>query len=230
MNGENFSSVRRARAQQPPAASANTNRLAPTTVPWKRPPAPAARKIATPSSRLTPHAVAAPSTGSVPAAEAGGGGIGNLDFEQREELRDIFDRMDKEGRGFISVSTLPDIIRAFGIEQPMPETWAQWRLQVDPEGTGRIGYNALEEFISLRYDEMSQRQEILNAFRLFKPDSANVESARITLDDLRKISVHLGEHIPDEELQEMIGIADIDGSGSVGFGDFARIMRKSGLF
>ncbi|KAJ2700251.1 centrin, EF-hand protein [Coemansia spiralis] len=228
MSGEPYP-MRRTRPPLQPASVAPATRGAATPANWPRPASStAARKIATPASRYASHDTPAPKSVATPAG--GGGGIGNLNFAQREQLREIFDRLDQQGRGFISVTALPEIIRVYGIEKPLPDTWAQWKQQVDPDGTGRVGYSRLEEFISLRYDELTQRQEILNAFKLFKPDAADVEGARITLDDLRRISAHLGEHIPEEDLLEMINIADIDGSGSVGFVDFMRIMRKSGLF
>ncbi|KAI9475091.1 centrin, EF-hand protein [Coemansia sp. RSA 1290] len=188
-----------------------------------RPPSRTARKIATPASRIVQHSAAAPSPMK-------GGGIGNLTFEQREEIRDLFDTIDQQSRGYIPVSKLPDILQSLGLGKPAPEQWARWKLAVDPEGIGKLGYQQLEDFISLRYDEMDQKQEILNAFSLFKPDSRDIENAKITLADLKRVSAHLGENIPDNELQEMINIADPDNNGSVGFADFMRIMRKSGLF
>ncbi|KAJ2784768.1 centrin, EF-hand protein [Coemansia javaensis] len=221
----------RSQYQPPPPLPAPSSRPAAASGSWKRalPPQTAARKVSAAAAMPTPRASIA-RDGAGTGGEGPGGGIGNLDFQQREELREIFDRIDVHARGYIPTTMLVDVMQAFGIERPAAATLAQWQAQADPEGTGRIGYARLEECVSLRYDEMSQREEILGAFRLFKPDAPDAESARITLDDLRSISVHLGEHIPDEELQEMINIADIDGSGSVGFADFMRIMRKSGLF
>ncbi|KAJ2802802.1 centrin, EF-hand protein [Coemansia helicoidea] len=233
MSGEPHS-TRHTRPPLLPPNAATANRLAATPANW--PPRPTqsttVRKIATPAPRIAPNAAPTPSSIAAPAGMGAGAseGIGNLDFAKREELRDIFDRIDHQALGHIPVSRIPEILRVFGVGDQPPETWAQWRQQLDPERSGRIGYSRLEEFVSLRVDEMSQRQEILHAFRLFKPDAADPERARITVDDLRKISAHLGEHIPDEELLEMINIADIDGNGSVGFVDFMRIMRKSGLF
>ncbi|KAJ2367938.1 hypothetical protein H4S01_001869 [Coemansia sp. RSA 2610] len=179
------------------------------------------RKIATPASRLNQAAAPSPMKG---------GGIGNMTYEQRDELRELFDTVDQQCRGYIPISRLPEIVRALGLEEASPETWVRWKASVDPEGTGRLGYEKLEDFISLRYDEMDQKQEIMNAFRLFKPEARDIENAKITLADLKRVSAHLGENIPDDELQEMVNIADIDNSGSVGFTDFMRVMRKSGLF
>ncbi|KAJ2683305.1 centrin, EF-hand protein [Coemansia spiralis] len=120
-----------------------------------------------------------------------------MTYEQREQLRELFDTIDRTGH---------------------------------PAGTGKMDYGRLEHFISLRYDEVDQKQEIMNAFKLFKPDAKDAENARITLADLQRISTHLGEHIPDDELREMIHIADIGETGSVDFADFTRVMRKTGLF
>ncbi|KAJ2735042.1 centrin, EF-hand protein [Coemansia sp. BCRC 34962] len=164
------------------------------------------------------------------AAASSGDGIGNMTYEQREQLRELFDTIDRTGRGFIPTSKLADILKHLGLGKPSREVLEGWVSNIDPAGTGKMDYGRLEHFISLRYDEVDQKQEIMNAFKLFKPDAKDVESARITLADLQRISTHLGEHIPDDELREMIHIADIGETGSVDFADFTRVMRKTGLF
>ncbi|KAJ2854559.1 Centrin-1 [Coemansia erecta] len=171
-------------------------------------------------------------TPSTAATLASDGGIGNLTHEQRAEIREIFDSIDVNGRGFISVSQLPDILRTLGHNVDNVDTMEAWREEIDPNGTGKITYDALENFVALLYDNLEQQDQLMNAFRLFKPDATSLEDARITLDDLQKVSVHLGESIPVDELREMINIADVSGSGSGGvdFKDFMRVMRKTGLF
>ncbi|KAJ1955630.1 hypothetical protein EC988_001775 [Linderina pennispora] len=78
-----------------------------------------------------------------------------------------------------------------------------------------------------RLDEADQQDQMMNAFRLFKPGSGR---EGITFEDLKQIASHLGESIPDEELHEMINIADTQDTGQVSFEDFSRIMLKTGLF
>ncbi|KAJ2703554.1 centrin, EF-hand protein [Coemansia sp. IMI 209128] len=163
-------------------------------------------------------------------AASSGDGIGNMTYEQREQLRELFDTIDRTGRGLIPTSKLADILKHLGLGKPSLETLESWVSSIDPAGTGKMDYGRLEHLISLRYDEVDQKQEIMNAFKLFKPDAKDAENARITLADLQRISTHLGEHIPDDELREMIHIADIGETGSVDFTDFTRVMRKTGLF
>ncbi|KAJ2439132.1 centrin, EF-hand protein [Coemansia sp. RSA 2424] len=165
-----------------------------------------------------------------PNSAGGGGGIGNMTYEQREQLREVFDTIDRAGRGFIPTSKLADILKLLGLGKPSREALESWVSDIDPSGTGKVDYSRLEHFVSLRYDEADQKQEIMNAFKLFKPDAKDTETARITLADLQRISSHLGEHIPDEDLREMINIADIGETGGVDFSDFTRVMRKTGLF
>ncbi|KAJ2613322.1 hypothetical protein EV177_002572 [Coemansia sp. RSA 1804] len=158
--------------------------------------------------------------------------VGNLTQEQCAEIREVFDSIDTRGRGTVSVSQLGDIIRTLdmNIGDGSGSELQRWRKQIDPKNTGKFTYKRLEELVALLYDEMDQREQMLNAFRLFKPEATNLEDARITLDDLQRVSARLGETIPVDELREMINVADDSGSGSVDFTDFMRMMRKTGLF
>jgi Ca2+-binding EF-hand superfamily protein len=47
---------------------------------------------------------------------------------------------------------------------------------------------------------------------------------------LKRVSKELGENLTDEELQEMIDEADMDGDGEVNESEFLRIMKKTELF
>ncbi|KAJ2909818.1 centrin, EF-hand protein [Coemansia aciculifera] len=239
MNGEKYN-TRSTGYQRPPlASSAASNFSSYTNHNNHQQPTSAAAARSKPTPRISRASVAgAPSARTMSqqnnqlatASSAGGGGIGNMTYEQREQLREVFDAIDRAGRGFVPTSKLADIIKLLGLAKPSRDTLEGWISNIDPSGTGKVDYNRLENFISLRYDEADQKQEIMNAFKLFKPDAKEIEVARITLADLQRISSHLGEHIPDEELREMINIADIGETGGVDFSDFSRVMRKTGLF
>ena len=43
---------------------------------------------------------------------------------------------------------------------------------------------------------------------------------------MRRVAQELGEEISDEELQEIITRADIDGDSALGFEDFYNVMTK----
>ena len=61
-------------------------------------------------------------------------------------------------------------------------------------------------------------------FALFDPDG----NGRITMRDLKRVVLELGENISEDEMREMIEEADRDNDGHVTFDDFFRIMRRKG--
>ena len=70
------------------------------------------------------------------------------------------------------------------------------------------------------------KDEAVKAFRLFDDD----ETGTISLKNLRRVAKELGENMTDEELQEMINKADLDGDGEVNEDEFMRIMTYKHSF
>ena len=53
---------------------------------------------------------------------------------------------------------------------------------------------------------------------------------KLYVQNLKRVSKELGENLTDEELQEMIDEADMDGDGEVNESEFLRIMKKTEIF
>ena len=68
--------------------------------------------------------------------------------------------------------------------------------------------------------------EIRRVFKLFDDD----ETGRISFRNLKRVARELGENMTDEELQEMINKADLDGDGEVNEDEFMRIMTYKHSF
>jgi len=66
----------------------------------------------------------------------------------------------------------------------------------------------------------------LKAFKLFDDD----QTGKISFKNLKAIAKQLGENLTDEELQEMIDEADMDGDGEVNESEFLRMMKKTEIF
>ena len=69
-------------------------------------------------------------------------------------------------------------------------------------------------------------EEIRRVFKLFDDD----ETGKISFRNLKRVARELGENMTDEELQEMINKADIDGDGEVNEEEFLRIMTYKHSF
>jgi len=93
-------------------------------------------------------------------------------------------------------------------------------------GSGTIDFNEFLEMMTSKMSERDSREEILKAFRLFDDD----ETGKITLKNLRRVAKEIGENMTDEELQEMIEEADLDGDNEIDQEEFLRIMKKTSLY
>jgi len=79
-------------------------------------------------------------------------------------------------------------------------------------------------FIQVMSEKLSGKNEdedILKAFRLFDHDVAGC----ITMDKLKKVAKELGESFTEEELTDMMSIADMEKKGFVTQDDFLRVVK-----
>lgn len=80
--------------------------------------------------------------------------------------------------------------------------------------------------MTVKMAEKDSNEEILKAFRLFDDD----ETGKISFKNLKRVAKELGENLNDDELQEMIEEADLDGDGEVNEEEFLRVMKKTSLY
>lgn len=95
--------------------------------------------------------------------------------------------------------------------------------------TAEAGTIDFEEFVEMMTGKMGDRdspEEIRRVFKLFDDD----ETGRISFRNLKRVARELGENMTDEELQEMINKADLDGDGEVNEEEFMRIMTYKHSF
>uniref|UniRef100_A0A8D0B6P0 Calglandulin n=1 Tax=Salvator merianae TaxID=96440 RepID=A0A8D0B6P0_SALMN len=144
-----------------------------------------------------------------------------LSTAQKQQMRDAFDLLDAEGTGTIDVKELKVAIRALGFE-PTKEELRRIVSEVDKEGSGKISFDAFYSVMTHKMSEADPKEEILKAFKLFE----NQETGKISFSNLKQIASEIGENLTDEELQEMIDEADVDGDGEVNEQEFLKIMKK----
>ena len=65
-------------------------------------------------------------------------------------------------------------------------------------------------------------EEIVEAFKVFDKDGNGFISAA----ELRHVMTNLGEKLTDEEVDEMIREADIDGDGQINYEEFVKMMMS----
>ncbi|EAY15457.1 centrin, putative [Trichomonas vaginalis G3] len=146
----------------------------------------------------------------------------SLNDEQIREIKDAFDMFDVDGSGKIDPQELCVSLYTLGFDGVRDEVK---KIIAELENIkGR--YIDFPEFLKLVNATMQNRDpqdEMDKAFQRFDDDCTD----RISFRNLKRVSLELGEQLTDEELQEMIRVADIDKDGEIGKDDFRQIMKTS---
>lgn len=159
-----------------------------------------------------------------------------LTEEQIAEFKEAFSLFDKDGDGTITTKELGTVMRSLG-QNPTEAELQDMINEVDADGNNKIlvierfklfilliyfnfltgnGTIDFPEFLTMMARKMKDtdsEEEIREAFRVFDKDGNGFISAA----ELRHVMTNLGEKLTDEEVDEMIREADIDGDGQVNY-------------
>merc|ERR1712072_478808 len=135
-----------------------------------------------------------------------------LTEEQIAEFKEAFSLFDKDGDGTITTKELGTVMRSLG-QNPTEAELADMINEVDADGSGTIDF---PEFLNL------MAEKIKEAFKGFDKDGNGFISAA----ELRHVMTNLGEKLTDEEVDEMLREADIDGDGQINYEEFVKMMMS----
>ncbi|KAL6271234.1 hypothetical protein ACE6H2_028145 [Prunus campanulata] len=120
---------------------------------------------------------------------------------QISEFQEAFCLIDKDS----------DVIQSLD-ERPTKEEIQDTISEVGAEGNGTID---CEEFLNIMARKMKENvaEELKEAFKVFDRDQDGYISAY----ELRQVTINFGERLSDEEAEQMIREADVDGDGLVSY-------------
>ncbi|XP_033733497.1 calmodulin-A-like isoform X1 [Pecten maximus] len=138
-----------------------------------------------------------------------------LTDEQVAEFKEAFTLFDKDGDGTITTSELGTVMRSLG-QNPTENELQDMINEVDADGNGTIDFEEFLHMMARKMKETDSEEDLREAFRVFDKDGNGYISAA----ELRHVMTNLGEKLTDEEVDEMIKEADLDGDGMVNYEDF----------
>ncbi|CAL0310362.1 unnamed protein product [Lupinus luteus] len=123
--------------------------------------------------------------------------------------------------GFITVKELAAINESLD-ESPIKEEIQGMIGEVDIGGNKRIDF---EEFLNIMCRNVKENmvEELKEAFKVFDRDQDGFISAT----ELKHVMMNLGERLSDEEAEQMIREADLDGDGQVSYEEFVVVMMHN---
>merc|ERR1712172_143466 len=145
-----------------------------------------------------------------------------LTEEQGADFKEVFYLIDKNADGAITIKELGSAMRSMG-QSPTDEELQEMIEEVDLNGNGTIEFS---EFLSKMAGKMAyspSEKEIYDAFRVFDKDG----NGFISPAELRYVMTKMGQVITNEEVDQMIQEADLDGDGQVNYREFVKMMTAA---
>ncbi|KAF5752340.1 calmodulin-like protein 11 isoform X2 [Tripterygium wilfordii] len=145
-----------------------------------------------------------------------------LSDEQIVEFREAFCLFDKDGDGCITIEELATVIRSLD-QNPTEEELLDMISEVDADGNGTIEFTEFLNLMAKKMKETDAEEELKEAFKVFDKD----QNGYISATELRHVMINLGEKLTDEEVEQMIREADLDGDGQVNYEEFVKMMMMT---
>ena len=145
-----------------------------------------------------------------------------LSNEQIEELKEAFIVHDKDGDGAINSKELGSVLRTLGQNPTEPELEDMLHI-ADLDGNGTLDFAEFLLMMERKINEIDHEAEIKSAFKVYDRDGNGFISA----DELKYMMTQLGEPLTDEEVDELIRVADVDNDGQINYEEFVQCMSVS---
>ncbi|KAE8660347.1 Calmodulin [Hibiscus syriacus] len=142
-----------------------------------------------------------------------------LTEDQISEFKEAFSLFDKDGDGCITTKELGTVMRSLG-QNPTEAELQDMINEVDADGNGTIDFPEFLNLMARKMKDTDSEEELKEAFRVFDKDQNGFISAA----ELRHVMTNLGEKLTDEEVDEMIREADVDGDGQINYEEFVKVM------
>ena len=139
--------------------------------------------------------------------------------EYMAEFKIAFGLFDKDGDGVISMKELGTVMRSLG-QNPTEQELQDMINEVDSDGTGTIDFPEFLAFLARKMKDSDTEEELIEAFKVFDTDGNELISAA----ELKQVMESVGEMLDDNEIEEMIKEADLDGDGHINYEEFVRMM------
>ncbi|CAJ2673913.1 unnamed protein product [Trifolium pratense] len=140
-----------------------------------------------------------------------------LNEDQIVEIKEAFCLFDKDG------DELATVIRSLD-QNPTEEELQDMINEVDADGNGTIEFVEFLNLMAKKMKETDADEDLKEAFKVFDKD----QNGYISASELRHVMINLGEKLTDEEVDQMIKEADLDGDGQVNYDEFVKMMMTIG--
>mmetsp|Transcript_29170 Transcript_29170/g.51238 ORF Transcript_29170/g.51238 Transcript_29170/m.51238 type:complete len:158 (-) Transcript_29170:355-828(-) len=134
--------------------------------------------------------------------------------EDLDDLKAAFQLFDKNNDGTITQQEFEEVLKTMGLE-PSREQLKAILKEADTNGDGEIDFN---EFVKMMLNQMENKGSVMQSFE---------DDDFITVAELKHVMLALGEDLSENDLQDMIKEADVNGDGRLNYKEFVAMIVES---
>jgi len=144
-----------------------------------------------------------------------------LTEEQVAEFKEAFRLFDKDHDGRITEAELGVVMRSLG-QKPTETDLRGMVKEVDQDGNGSIEFDEFLLMMARKLKAADGEEEMYHAFKVFDKN----DDGFITFDELKRVMCSIGERLTDEEIEDMIKEADLNGDKKIDYKEFISIITS----
>lgn len=144
-----------------------------------------------------------------------------LSESQLNSYREAFSLFDKDRDGKITSRELGTVMRSLG-QTPTEAEISDMINEIDIDNDGTVDFSEFITMMARRMKTSDDQEVIKEAFRVFDRNGNGLISAA----ELRHVLTSIGDKLTDEEADEMIRAADVDGDGQINYEEFSRVLSE----
>ncbi|XP_050539789.1 calmodulin-beta-like [Daktulosphaira vitifoliae] len=144
-----------------------------------------------------------------------------LTEDQVAEFKEAFMLFDKDHDGKITEAELGVVMRSLG-QRPTQSDLRGMVNEVDQDGNGSIEFNEFLLMMARKLKVSDGEEEMHHAFNVFDKNGDGF----ITFDELKRVMFSIGERLTDEEIEDMIKEADLNGDKKIDYNEFITIITS----
>jgi len=143
----------------------------------------------------------------------------SYDFLKFQEIKEAFNVFDKDNDGFITIKELGTIMRSLGHNPTETELEEMIKLY-DKDESGTIDFSEFLDLMTNKMKETELEEQLIETFKVFDRDGNGLLSGT----ELKYVMAVVGESLTDQEVDELIKQADVDGDGFINYQEFVKMM------
>ncbi|XP_067948402.1 troponin C-like [Watersipora subatra] len=141
-----------------------------------------------------------------------------LTKQQEDDAKGAFSLFDKKDTGVLPIKDLGQVFRSCAMTVDS-EQLSDWLGEMGVED--QCDKETFVKLYALQKKKDEDEKEIKEAFRVLDKE----KSGEIPVAELKWILKRLGDEMTDEEIDDIIVAIDTDGSGTVDYSEFAKVMN-----